>query len=83
MTDASYIPSARPPSLWAVAAVSLAVSTAVFAAGTWLVVLPRLDAHDQRLTDLEEIVAEDEPLGDEADEPAAPHAALPDAPARE
>ncbi len=83
MTDESQTALPRPPSLWTVAAVALAVSSAVFALGTWVVLLPKLDAHEQRLADVEELVAEDEPLGDEADEPPPPHAALPSSPAHE
>ena len=75
MTDPSHTDPSRPPSLWAVAGVALAVSTAVFALGTWFVVLPKLDVHEQRIADLEELVAEDEPLADETDEAAPPHAA--------
>ena len=79
MTDESHPDLLGHPPLWLTAAVALAVSTAVFAVGTWLVVLPRLEVHDQRLSDLEELVAEDEPLVDETDEAPAPpsHAALP------
>jgi hypothetical protein len=85
MSDDSQPGHPRSPPLWLTAAVALAVSTAVFSVGTWLVVLPRLEAHDQRLSDLEELVAEDEPLGDESDEAPTPpsHAALPTAPGRE
>jgi hypothetical protein len=83
MTDESHTALPPPPSLWAVAVVALAVSTGVFALGTWFVLLPKLDAHEQRLADVEELVAEDEPLGDEADEPPPSHAALPSSPAHE
>lgn len=76
-TEAPVPSVARAPSLWVTVVVALGVSTAVFALGTWLFLLPRLDAHDQRLSDIEELVAEDEPLVDDADEPAPPHAALP------
>ncbi len=79
MMDASHADLLRRPPLWLTVAVALAVSSAVFGVGTWLLVLPRLELHDQRLGDLEELVAEDEPLLDESDEPPASpsHAALP------
>jgi hypothetical protein len=83
MSDETNLGHPHSPPLWLTAIAALAVSTAVFAAGTWFVVLPRLEVHDQRLSDLEELVAEDEPLGDEADEAPPPHAALPAATGRE
>jgi hypothetical protein len=76
MSDDSQPGHPRSPPLWLTAAVALAVSTAVFSLGTWLVVLPRLEVHDQRLSDLEELVAEDEPIADETAD-AGPSAALP------
>jgi len=76
MTDEPRHAWSPARTLWTCAAVSAAVSAVVFGVGTWVVILPRLEAHEQRLADVEELVAEDEPIGDETAD-AGPSAALP------